>query len=352
MSFANDIISDLIESDKAVPENKDNSDKSQVNVDLKSENKELETTDNSNKPKEVLDKVGPKSDNDKVPEKPILDKDEGKKKYTKEEQTNYAFQKLKERKNREIVRLQKEIDDLKHVNLENKPKESFASPEEYQEYLVEKGVAKHLIKDKEQQMLANNSDISLEEADIEGTKKIESCFPDEAERNKYFDRYEEASSKKEWKLGNGKTVNCSFLDIITQELPSDILSAEKKDFTLVNHIIASEIGPKFLDYLFNNKAEVGKIFSMKDPLDKKLYLRDLEAKIKSEGTVKNKIKFSRTEDKKDEFKIGGPKIVYGKSDNSLKPVPKLGSQSPSPKVSKNLSSSSIIDALKYVRQFK
>ena len=254
------------------------------------------------------------------PEKTDPIKVDLKPKYSKEEKENYAFAKLKERKNREIERLKKDIEDLKKSQKkEGLKKEGFTSEEDYQKYLVEQGVSSFLIKDKESQLNAAKYDEEIENTNEEASRKIANCFPDEEEREIYFKNYDEASIEKEWKIANGQLLKASILDIISQK------GLKQPDYTVLNHIVGSELGPKVLNYLITNLPELGKIMNMRDPLDKKLALRDIEKTFSngksvithnSDVTNGNRLSFTRTKSNKIETQ---PSPV-------LKTVPKIGSQ--------------------------
>lgn len=280
-------------------------------VDVKVEDKPELTADNGlNEDAGEQPKVeSPEKTEPKVDSKP---------KYSKEEKENYAFAKLKERKNREIERLKKDIEDLKKSQKkEGLKKEDFTSEDEYQKYLVEHGVSNYLIKDKESQLDAAKYDEEVENTNEESSRRIASCFPDEEEREVYFKNYDEASVEKEWKIANGQILKGSILDIISQK------GLKNPDYTVLNHIVGSELGPKVLNHLITNLPELGKIMSMRDPLDKKLALRDIEKSFSNDKAVitpankgsdintGNRLSFSRT-------KSNSPTL--------LKTVPKIGSQ--------------------------
>jgi hypothetical protein len=345
-----DILNDLIKTDNEERSKEDivnksvEPDKSQLDPNIEKTTSDFDkdkdvNNDNLSKDPKVVDPVAKDSDPEKVePKVPE------KKKYSKQEQTNYAFAKLKERKNREISRLQREIDDLKKNQSTVKGKESFATPEDYQSYLVEKGVTSHLISDKEQQIKNHTQDLEMEQAEDEGAKRVIECFPDEKEREEYFDRYEDAQVKKTWKLADGKTITASILDIITQSDPA----IKNKNLTVVDHILNSPKGPRVLDYFLQNLGKLGEVMSMPDPLDQKLYLRDIEKTFKNNNSTAGLTAVELNS----KWKFKSHKKIETKNSPLIKEVPKLGSQASRKIPNKIGSSDNLLNMLQYVRSVR
>lgn len=191
-------------------------------------------------------------------------------KYSPEDKTKHAFkkQKAKYREAQEkLAAKQKEIDDLvaRLKKYEGLTKEDFKNDEDaYQDYKIDqrfdKEKAERLKKELEDEKLQQER----EEAAQINEYRLQQCFPDEAELNKYqglIMRAESNYAAMHPEIGYGKF--------------SEFLQSEK-DGTIISYLQDSDNSPKLIRHFINKPEAALRIMQMRNPYNKVLELKQLE----------------------------------------------------------------------------
>lgn len=207
----------------------------------KTGSEEVEINESEAKPAEETEK------------KPAEDKKPGKK-YSKQEQIDYSFQKLKTREESKRRKLEARIKELEEALNKKDNAPSFdKDKEEYIKYSVEQYGKEAEKKRLEQEYI----DSKRYEAEELNRKRIEACFTDETEREKYN------------KLV--KTNGPEFVKLLDREDPESVI---------LGYLDDSDISPILVRILMTNKEYRNEVLSKTSPYGKQRAMENLEAKVR------------------------------------------------------------------------
>lgn len=185
--------------------------------------------------------------------KPAEDKKSGKK-YSKQEQIDYSFQKLKTREEAKRRKLEARIKELETaLSKKDKAPSYEESKEDYIRYEVDR-YGKETEKQRlEQEIL----DSKRHEAEELNRKRIEACFTDETEREKYNNLV--------------KTNGPEFVKLLDREDPESVI---------LGYLDDSDISPILVRILMTNKEYRNEVLSKTSPYGKQRAMENLEAKVR------------------------------------------------------------------------
>lgn len=185
--------------------------------------------------------------------KPAEDKKPGKK-YSKQEQIDYSFQKLKTREESKRRKLEARIKELEEALNKKDNAPSFdKDKEEYIKYSVDKYGKEAEKKRLEQEYI----DSKRYEAEELNRKRIEACFTDETEREKYNNLV--------------KTNGPEFVKLLDREDPESVI---------LGYLDDSDISPILVRILMTNKEYRNEVLSKTSPYGKQRAMENLEAKVR------------------------------------------------------------------------
>lgn len=185
--------------------------------------------------------------------KPTEDKKSGKK-YSKQEQIDYSFQKLKTREESKRRKLEARIKELEEALNKKDNAPSFdKDKEEYIKYSVDQYSKEAEKKRLEQEYI----DSKRYEAEELNRKRIETCFTDEVEREKYNNLVKE----------NGP----DFVKMLDREDPESVI---------LGYLDDSDISPILIRILMTNKEYRNEVLSKSSPYGKQRAMENLEAKVR------------------------------------------------------------------------
>lgn len=185
--------------------------------------------------------------------KPAEDKKPGKK-YSKQEQIDYSFQKLKTREESKRRKLEARIKELEEALNKKDNAPSFdKDKEEYIKYSVEQYGKEAEKKRLEQEYI----DSKRYEAEELNRKRIEACFTDETEREKYNNLV--------------KTNGPEFVKLLDREDPESVI---------LGYLDDSDISPILVRILMTNKEYRNEVLSKTSPYGKQRAMENLEAKVR------------------------------------------------------------------------
>lgn len=226
------------------------------------------------KPTEPKEEKSTSSDEPENPEKVSKDEVENKgkssKKYTPEQKQRHAFQKMKSKlkdkdeiiaaKESELEKLKAEVEKYKALT-----KKDFGDNEElFTDYKIDQRFKEEKVnrlqKEIEDERLAADRE---EQAQI-AQYRLETCFPDEGDRDKY-----------QQLVYNAETNFAAMHPEIGYQRFSQFLESEK-DRTVIGYIQDSDNAPKLIRH-FIYKPEVAlRIMQMRNPINKVVELKQLE----------------------------------------------------------------------------
>ena len=185
--------------------------------------------------------------------KPAEDKKPGKK-YSKQEQIDYSFQKLKTREESKRRKLEARIKELEEALNKKDNAPSFdKDKEEYIKYSVEQYGKEAEKKRLEQEYI----DSKRYEAEELNRKRIETCFTDEVEREKYNTLIK----------NNGP----DFVKLLDKEDPESVV---------LGYLDDCDISPILVRILMTNKEYRDQVLSKSSPYSKQRAMENLEAKVR------------------------------------------------------------------------
>lgn len=200
--------------------------------------------------------------------KPIEDKKSSGKKYSKQEQIDYSFQKLKTREASKRRQLEARIKELEEALNKKDNAPSFDKDKEgYIKYSVEQYGKEAEKKRLEQEYI----DSKRYEAEELNRKRIEACFTDEAEREKYNNLV--------------KTNGPEFVKLLDREDPESVI---------LGYLDDSDISPILVRILMTNKEYRNEVLSKTSPYGKQRAMENLEAKVRwAQQQLENKKKIEK-----------------------------------------------------------
>lgn len=176
------------------------------------------------------------------------------KKYSKQEQIDYSFQKLKTREESKRRKLEARIKELEEALNKKDNAPSFdKDKEEYIKYSVDQYGKEAEKKRLEQEYI----DSKRYEAEELNRKRIETCFTDEVEREKYNNLVKE----------NGP----DFVKMLDREDPESVI---------LGYLDDSDISPILVRILMTNKEYRDQVLSKSSPYGKQRAMENLEAKVR------------------------------------------------------------------------
>ena len=209
--------------------------------DSKTGSEEVEIKESDVKPTEETEK------------KPAEDKKPGKK-YSKQEQIDYSFQKLKTREESKRKKLEARIKELEEALSKKDNAPSFdKDKEKYIKYSVEQYGKEAEKKRLEQEYI----DSKRYEAEELNRKRIETCFTDEVEREKYNTLIK----------NNGP----DFVKLLDKEDPESVV---------LGYLDDCDISPILVRILMTNKEYRDQVLSKSSPYGKQRAMENLEAKVR------------------------------------------------------------------------
>lgn len=186
--------------------------------------------------------------------KPIEDKKSSGKKYSKQEQIDYSFQKLKTREESKRKKLEARIKELEEALNKKDNAPSFDKDKEgYIKYSVEQYGKEAEKKRLEQEYI----DSKRYEAEELNRKRIENCFTDEIEREKYNTLIK----------NNGP----DFVKLLDKEDPESVV---------LGYLDDCDISPILVRILMTNKEYRDQVLSKSSPYSKQRAMENLEAKVR------------------------------------------------------------------------
>lgn len=210
--------------------------------DSKTGSEEVEIKESDVKPTEETEK------------KPAEDNKKSGKKYSKQEQIDYSFQKLKTREEAKRKKLEARIKELEEALNKKDNAPSFdKDKEEYIKYSVDQYGKEAEKKRLEQEYI----DSKRYEAEELNRKRIETCFADETEREKYNSLVK----------ANGP----EFVKMLDREDPESVI---------LGYLDDSDISPILIRILMTNKEYRDEVLSKTSPYGKQRAMENLEAKVR------------------------------------------------------------------------
>jgi len=186
--------------------------------------------------------------------KPAEDKKQSGKKYSKQEQIDYSFQKLKTREEAKRKKLEARIKELEEALNKKDNAPSFdKNKEEYIKYSVDQYGKEAEKKRLEQEYI----DSKRYEAEELNRKRIETCFADEVEREKYNTLIK----------NNGP----DFVKLLDKEDPESVV---------LGYLDDCDISPILVRILMTNKEYRDQVLSKSSPYGKQRAMENLEAKVR------------------------------------------------------------------------
>lgn len=186
--------------------------------------------------------------------KPAEDKKQSGKKYSKQEQIDYSFQKLKTREEAKRKKLEARIKELEEALNKKDNAPSFdKNKEEYIKYSVDQYGKEAEKKRLEQEYI----DSKRYEAEELNRKRIETCFADEIEREKYNTLIK----------NNGP----DFVKLLDKEDPESVV---------LGYLDDCDISPILVRILMTNKEYRDQVLSKSSPYGKQRAMENLEAKVR------------------------------------------------------------------------
>jgi len=186
--------------------------------------------------------------------KPAEDKKQSGKKYSKQEQIDYSFQKLKTREEAKRKKLEARIKELEEALNKKDNAPSFdKDKEEYIKYSVDQYGKEAEKKRLEQEYI----DSKRYEAEELNRKRIETCFADEVEREKYNTLIK----------NNGP----DFVKLLDKEDPESVV---------LGYLDDCDISPILVRILMTNKEYRDQVLSKSSPYGKQRAMENLEAKVR------------------------------------------------------------------------
>lgn len=204
--------------------------------------------------------------------KPAEDKKQSGKKYSKQEQIDYSFQKLKTREEAKRKKLEARIKELEEALSKKDDAPSFdKEKEEYIKYSVDR-YGKEAEKKRLEQEYVDSKRYEAEELN---RKRIETCFADEAEREKYNNLV--------------KTNGPEFVKMLDKEDPESVI---------LGYLDDSDISPILIRILMTNKEYRNEVLSKTSPYGKQRAMENLEAKVRwAQQQLENRKKKNETPEK-------------------------------------------------------
>ena len=226
-----------------------------------------------------------------------VDKDETKahkkKKYTPLEKQQFAFKMQKARRkkaeealaarNKEIEELKAQLEKYKGLSLED-----FGNDQEkYMDYRLDQRLGNEKVKSMTDQYDRERMELEMQEAAEIANTRLENCYPDEEERNKY-----------QALIQNAETNFASMHPEIGFNKFSDFLLSET-DRSVLQYLQDSDNAPKLINHFIHKPEAALRIMTMRNPNMKFLELKQLENRmIQHERMVKSRTATKAPEVKK------------------------------------------------------
>lgn len=195
------------------------------------------------------------------PEK-VETEDKNKKKgkpYTQEEKTRHAFAKEKSRRKAveaELADLKEKLKKYEGLSLEH-----FKNDQEaYNDYKLDRRFDEEKVK----RLETEQAELVNEEAAETARRRVEACFPDEAEQTKYQNLIARAES--DFSSMHPEVGTKSFSEFLLSE----------KDHSVISYLQDSENAPKLIRHFIYKPEAAQKIMSMSNPYKKFIELQQLE----------------------------------------------------------------------------
>jgi hypothetical protein len=206
-----------------------------------------------------------------------------KKKYTQLEKQQFAFKMQKARRkkaeealaarNKEIEELKAQLEKYKGLSLED-----FGNDQEkYMDYRLDQRLGNEKVKSMSDAYDREKMELEMEEAAEIANTRLENCYPDEVERNKY-----------QALIQNAETNFANMHPEIGYNKFSDFLLSEK-DRSVLQYLQDSDNAPKLINHFIHKPEAALRIMMMRNPNLKFLELKQLENRmIQHERMVKSR----------------------------------------------------------------